>query len=344
MVSRISHQFFLPLACLLTLSPPAQAQRIDIVWPTPNPAYFEGKPITDFIQPTGSGESESGLFGCRRSGGAQFHEGLDLKPLKRDRHGEPADPVFAALKGVVRYIGRIPGNSNYGRYVVLEHPDMDPAVYTLYAHLAEIASGLSTGDTVACGQTIGTMGRSSSTQAIPRERAHLHFEIGVLLTRDFDRWFDWKKFGSRNQQGIYNGMNLIGFDPLEFFNEFRARRVDTFRDHFAHLQTAVRLQIGTRRVPDYVTRYPSLLTKPLPADGLIGGWELRVNETGLPFSLTPLTPMEAMGLAPDEVRVLEADETLMKRHRCKSLVFSRHGNWAMGRDLKEVLQLVFNLR
>jgi hypothetical protein len=54
--------------------------------------------------------------------------------------------------------------------------------------------------------------------------------------------------------------------------------------------------------------------------------------------------MEAMGLAPDEVRVLEADETLMKHHRCKSLVFSRRGTWALGRDLKEVLQLVFGLR
>jgi murein DD-endopeptidase MepM/ murein hydrolase activator NlpD len=338
----IMRRFLPALACLLALS--ARAQRIEIGWPTPNPAYFEGKPITDFIQPTGSGESESGLFGCRRSGGAQFHEGLDLKPLKRDRHGEPTDPVFAAMKGVVRYVGRIPGNSNYGRYIVLEHPDMEPAVYTLYAHLADIAPGLSTGDTVAGGQTIGAMGRSSSTQAIPRERAHLHFEMGVLLTRDFDSWFDWKKFGSHNQQGIYNGMNLLGFDPLDFFNEFRARRVDTIRDYFAHMQTAVRLRVATRRIPDYMSRYPSLLTKPLPADGLIGGWEVHVNEMGLPFSLTPLSPMEAMGLAPDEVRVLEADETLMKHHRCKSLVFSRHGNWALGRDLKEVLQLVFGLR
>ena len=82
----------------------------------------------------------------------------------------------------------------------------------------------------------------------------------------------------------------------------------------------------------------------MPADGLIGGWEVRVNEMGLPFSLTPLSPMEAMDLAPEEVRVLEADETLMKHHRCKSLVFTRHGHWALGHDLKEVLQLVFGLR
>ena len=326
------------------LAASAHAQRIDIGWPTPNPAYFEGKPISDFIQPTAAGEVESGLFGCRRSGGAQFHEGLDLKPLNRDRKGEPTDPVFSAMNGVVRYVGRIPGNSNYGRYIVIEHPDVEPAIYTLYAHLAAIAPGLNTGDTVTRGQAIGTMGRSSSTQAIPRERAHVHFEMGVMLTRDFDSWFDWKKFGSHNQQGIWNGMNLCGFDPLDFYNEFRARHVDTFRDYFAHMQPAVRLRSATRRIPDYVQRYPALLTKPMPTDGLIGGWEFCVNEMGLPFSFTPLTAMEVMSLAPNELRVVDADATILKQHRCRSLVFSRRGTWAIGHDLQEVLQLVFGLR
>jgi murein DD-endopeptidase MepM/ murein hydrolase activator NlpD len=322
----------------------AQAQRIDIGWPTPSTAYLEGRPLEDFIQPTASGEITSGLFGCRRSGGAQFHEALDLKPLKRDRHGEPTDPVFAAMKGVVRYIGRVPGNSNYGRYIVLEHTDVEPAIYTLYAHLAAIAPGLNTGDTVTRGQELGTMGRSSSAQAIPRDRAHLHFEMGVMLSRDFQSWYNWKKFGSHNQQGLWNGMNLLGFDPMDFYNEFRARRVDTFRDYFAQMQTAVRLRIATRRTPDYVMRYPSLVAKPMPADGMIGGWEVRFNEMGLPFSFTPLTPMETMGMSTDEVRVLEANETILKQHHCKSLVFSKRGTWAIGRDLKEVLQLVFGLR
>jgi murein DD-endopeptidase MepM/ murein hydrolase activator NlpD len=332
------------LAGALLFSALAHAQRIEIGWPTPNPAYFEGRPITDFIQSTASGEIESGLFGCRRSGGAQFHEALDLKPVKRDRHGEPTDPVFSVMNGVVRYIGRIPGNSSYGRYIVLEHMDVEPAIYTLYAHLAAIAPGLSIGAMVTRGQELGTMGRSSSTQAIPRDRAHLHFEMGVMLSREFQSWYDWKKFGSHNQQGLWNGMNLMGFDPLDFFNDFRARRVDTFRDYFAHMQTAVRLQIATRRTPDYVMRYPSLLVKPLPADGLIGGWEIRVNEMGLPFSLTPLTPMETIAMATDEVRVVEANETLLKQHRCKSLVFSKRNTWAIGHDLQEVLQLVFRTR
>lgn len=329
---------------VLALAAVVHAQRIEIVWPTPNTAYLEGKPLSEFIQPTATGEPESGLFGCRRSAGRQFHEALDLKPLRRDRRGEPTDPVFAAMNGVVRYISRIPGNSNYGRYIVLEHPDVEPAIYTLYAHLAEIAPEIAVGGVVTRGQNLGVMGRSSSEQAIPRERAHLHFEMGVMLSRDFQSWYDWKKFGGRNQHGLYNGMNLLGFDPLEFFDAYRARRVDTFREYFAHMQTAVRLRIATQRIPEYVQRYPSLIAKPLSADQLVGGWEVRVNEMGLPFSFTPLTPMEMMSVGSGTVQILEANEAILKQHRCKSLVVQKRGSWAVGRDLQEVLQLVFGLR
>jgi hypothetical protein len=46
---------------------------------------------------------------------------------------------------VVRHINRKAGASNYGRYIVLEHPAESPPVYTLYAHLAEVAPGVAPG-------------------------------------------------------------------------------------------------------------------------------------------------------------------------------------------------------
>jgi murein DD-endopeptidase MepM/ murein hydrolase activator NlpD len=329
---------------ILSVSSHLGAQRLEIAWPTPNPAYFEGKPITEFIQPTASGEIESGLFGCRRSGGAQFHEGLDLKPLKRDRRGEPVDPIFAAMAGVVRHINRNPGDSNYGRYIVIEHPDVTPSIYTLYAHLSATEPGLKVGDHVERGQTIATMGRSSNGQAIPRDRAHMHFEMGVWLTRDFQSWYNFRKFGSRNDNGIWNGMNLMGFDPLDFFDQFRAHRVDTFQDYFSHLQAAVRLRVTTRKIPDFVQRYPSLLTKPSPADGAVGGWDVAFNDMGLPFAWTPLSPMEMMGSNANDVKVTDANETVLRQHRCKSLVIMKRGKYVIGRDLEAVLQLVFGFR
>ena len=40
----------------------------------------------------------SGTFGCVRSGGWQMHEGLDIRCLQRDKHGEPLDPVLATWR------------------------------------------------------------------------------------------------------------------------------------------------------------------------------------------------------------------------------------------------------
>ena len=183
----------LPLLVLAATTSFLRAERLDIAWPTPNPAFAEGKGIGAFLQPTASGEPESGGFGCVRSAGTQFHEGIDLKPVRRDARGEPADEVYAVMDGVVRYINNRVGESNYGRYLVLEHPGTAPAVYTLYAHLARIAPGIAPGVTVRRGQTIGIMGRSEGGAVIPRDRAHLHFEIGLMVTRDFQAatwtWF-----------------------------------------------------------------------------------------------------------------------------------------------------------
>ena len=161
--------------------PAMAAERLDLAWPTPNPAWAEGKPIGDFIQHAGSGDPASGTFGGVRNGGVKFHEGLDIAALSRDRRGEPLDTVMAAMAGVVRHISANAGTSNYGRYVVLEHPDSAPGVYTLYAHLARIAPGLKVGDRVTRSQVLGTMGHSSGGYMIPTDRAHLHFELGVVM-------------------------------------------------------------------------------------------------------------------------------------------------------------------
>ncbi|MDF3056070.1 MAG: peptidase [Rariglobus sp.] len=321
----------------------AAGPRIELVWPTPNTAYIEGKPRDAYLQPTVSGEVESGLFGCVRSSGAQFHEGLDLKPVSRDRKGEPTDEVFATMTGVVRHVNLRAGESSYGRYVVIEHPDLKPAVYTLYAHLSAVAAGLKAGDPVARGQVIATMGRSAGGYAIPKDRAHLHYEIGLVATRRFQSWYDWKKFGSANEQGLYNGMNLMGVDALDFFNRFRARQVNNFEEYFAQLPAVARVHIATSQVPDFVQRYPELLTAEVPAAG-VSGWAIKINATGLPFSWTPLTAAEVIGFRANEVRLSEVDADALKRFRCKSIAVSRRGEYTAGRDLETMLQLVFGLR
>jgi hypothetical protein len=333
----------LPLLALATSASLLRAERLEIAWPTPNPALAEGKGIGAILQPTASGDPESGGFGCVRSAGAQFHEGIDLKPMRRDARGEPADEVYAAMDGVVRYINNRVGESSYGRYLVLEHPDTAPAVYTLYAHLARIAPGIASGVTVRRGQTIATMGRSAGGYAIPRDRAHLHFEMGLMVTRDFQSWYAWKKFGSPNEHGLWNGMNLMGFDPLDFLRRWRDRQINTMADYFAQMEPAVRLRIATSHVPDFVQRYPALLTKAMPL-GLASGWEITCNWTGLPFRWTPLDASQVMGMRPNDVVILAVDDAQLRRQHCKDLIDTRHGRRVPGRDLEEVLQQIFGLR
>jgi peptidoglycan LD-endopeptidase LytH len=335
------------LIALILLLPAAIAaparDRLELVWPTPNKAWEEGRSIEAFIQPTVSGEPLSGCFGCVRSNGFQFHEGIDLKPVTRDRRGEPADQVFAVLPGVVRHVNTRSGESNYGRYIVIEHPGATPAVYTLYAHLASVLPGIAAGAHVERGQPIAIMGHSASGYSIPRDRAHLHFEIGVMMTRDFQSWYDWKKFGSPNEHGLWNGMNLMGLDPLDFLLQWRDRRVGNFQDYFDHMKAQVILRIATRKVPDFVLRYPSLLRAPLP-EGPIGGWEIEFDWTGLPFAWRPLAPFEFMGQANNHLSILQVDHTSVVQHRAKVLVRPRSAGYVPGHDLQLVLQQLFDLR
>lgn len=317
--------------------------RLELVWPTPNKAWAEGRPIAAFIQPTASGDPVSGCFGCVRDNGFQFHEGIDIKCITRDARGEPLDPVAAVLPGVVRYVNLRPGESSYGRYIVLEHTEATPAVYTLYAHLARVLPGIAAGVRVGRGQVIAIMGHSAGGYAIPRDRAHVHLEMGVMMTEEFQAWYSRKKFGSPNEHGIWNGMNLMGFDPLDFYNRWRDHAVDNFQDYFNQMHAQVRVRIVTHRVPDFIRRYSSLLKAPLPA-GPIGGWEIECDWTGLPFAWRPLTPAEVIGQPLDHVSLLDVDHTSVVQHRAKVLVRRSGTGYVVGRDLETVLQQLFDLR
>ena len=327
----------------LAISHAAAAERLEIAWPTPNPAWADGKPAAVFLQHAGSGDPASGGFGGVRSGGAQFHEGIDIAPVKRDRQGEPMDDIFAAMNGIVRHVSSSAGDSNYGRYIVLEHPDSTPAVYTLYAHLARIAPGIRAGERVTRGQVIATMGHSSGGYSIPKDRAHLHFEIGLMMTRDFQTWYDRRKFGSANDHGPWNGMNLMGFDPLDFLDQWKAKRVNNVAEYLAQLKPVVRVRVATLRAPDFITRYPALMTREVPF-GLVAGWEIKCSWTGLPFSWTPLTAADVAGLGPLQPAIVDADAALLKAQRSKSIAVARRGAWSVGKDLETMLQLVFGVK
>src|SRR6185503_1778561 len=183
-------------------------------FPTANHALFEKDGEEKFFVGTTGKPWQSGTFGCVRSEGYQMHEGLDIRCLKRDKRGEPVDPVLASCDGTVAYINKRVGASNYGKYVVLKHSIDGMEIFTLYAHLSDFAPGLAAGKSVKAGETIATMGRTSNTrERISLERAHVHFEINLFASDRFSAWYKKEHPKEPDDHGMWNGVNMIGLDP-----------------------------------------------------------------------------------------------------------------------------------
>lgn len=311
----------------------------DPVAPTPNPATFGGGAPAAFVQPTESGLTESGLYGCVRTGGRQFHEGLDLFPLQRDKRGEPADPVFAILPGTVAYFNAKAGASNYGRYVVVEHTAESPAVISLYAHLQSVAPDLRIGQPVHAGQTLGLMGRSAAT-SIPRERGHLHLETGLWLSRRFQTWYDAKKFPTRNEHGVFNGMNVVAFDILDYVERKRAGDVRGLADYLVRQPTAATIVVRSTETPDFVRRYPEFLRADVPAAG-VAGWRIEFAWFGLPKAWWPLDAIEMAAARGGPEEIVFHDEALLDRFPCQGVIRIRKGRVEPGPRLRDTLDIVF---
>lgn len=290
-----------------------------LVWPTPNPAFAEGKPTLDYVQPTSSGRIESGLFGCVRNGGGKFHEGLDLFPVERSRRAEALDPIYAILPGQVVHISRTAGHSSYGRYIVVQHDAEAVAFHSLYAHMASINDALRVGSRVEAGTKLGIMGRSAAGYSIPRSRAHLHLELGLKLSDDFQAWFDRQKFGSKNKHGNWNGMNLVSIDPLDFYQATRGGEVAGFNNYLKRLPVAARIRVHSAKVPDFVRNYPALLTRPYTGRELVA-WDIAFTQYGLPKAWTPRFANERLKGRSGDVRVLAYNRQLIEAQTCRRVI------------------------
>ncbi|MEO0510091.1 MAG: peptidoglycan DD-metalloendopeptidase family protein [Verrucomicrobiota bacterium] len=297
----------------------AIAATAGLTWPTPNPAFQKGERLEAFVQSTVSGRVESGLFGCVRNGGAKFHEGLDLFPIKRDARGEAADPVYAILPGRVVHVSRTSGHSSYGRYLIIEHEGESPAFHSLYAHMASIDPLIQVGRLVDSGSIVGVMGRSASGYSIPRSRAHLHLEIGFRLSDDFQAWYDRQKFKSKNRHGNWNGMNLMSVDPLGFYQAMRAGEVRSFQEYLKGLPVAARIRVFSAKVPDFVRNFPALTTRSHDAGQLVG-WDIAFTQFGVPKEWTPRFADEGLKGKAGEVRLLTYSPDLLADQSCRRVV------------------------
>lgn len=292
------------------------------------------------LMPTASGRLESAKYGSTRTvkrGSrfvASFHEGVDIAPVERDRRGIATDPVFAVAAGRVAFVNSSAGASNYGKYVVIEHDDpslgqaarrdgaMEPAVvYTLYAHLADIRFGIRPEKNVEAGEPIGTLGSTSNTRPpIPAARAHLHWEIGVMLHARYDVRSREQK--TQNPFGVYNGGNLFGFDPLDFYAAHTRDPGLTLATYIASVPPAVEIVLRGR-TPDYFRRFPALWSG-LPHDG--GPMWMAVSESGIPLAGRNASASEIQTLGNRRQAVLRVDPDVLGRNG-RGLVTQIRGAW-----------------
>jgi len=308
--------------------------------PTANEAIFERGAEEKFFVGTVGKPWTSGAYGCVRTEGWQMHEGLDIRCLRRDRRGEPTDPVMATADGSVAYINRRTGLSNYGNYLILKHSVDGVEVYSLYAHLSEVRADLKPGATVKQGEQIAVMGRTSNTaQAISKDRAHVHFELNFFLNDRFAEWYRQHRVGQRNDHGDWNGQNLIAIDPQQVLLTERSQGKAFNFAAFAKQQTELfRVMVRDTDFP-WLKRYPAFIkTNALPAGEQAAGYEIALNFAGLPYELIPRAASQIKGKA--AVQLISVNEAEYSRNPCRRLVRKQGARWELtnaGQDLISLL-------
>jgi murein DD-endopeptidase MepM/ murein hydrolase activator NlpD len=280
-------RFLALIFCLIGI---LKAAPLDLCLPTENQHLFTGE-MNEFymyVDRNFEGQTtkpwQAGCYGFVRSAVringemllTKFHEGIDICPMKRDAAGNPLDLVASIAAGRVAYVSPIAGRSNYGKYVVIEHPWENSSVISLYAHLAEITC--KPGDPVGAGTVIGKMGFTGA--GIDRTRAHCHLELGMLMSVHYEEWR--KKFGgSENFHGNYNGMNITGAEVSRFFLEQKANPELQFSQFIASTPVYFKVTVPAHGTPDFVKRYPWICHG--DATSAVS-WEISFSATGLPVA------------------------------------------------------------
>lgn len=309
-------------------------------FPTANHALFEAAGDEGFLVGTPGRTWMSGAFGCVRTGGWQVHEGLDIRSIEQDASGEPTDLILATADGAVAYINRKQALSNYGIYIVLEHQIDGIQIYSLYAHLSQVAEGLAAGQTVRAGQAIGIMGRTANTRSrISKERAHVHFELALMLNERFPSWYKKRFPTQRDDHGLWNGQNLVGLDPRQIM---MTQQLHGERFSLAHV---IRSQPELMRVVvretdfSWLRRYPQLIRRNPRAEAEgVAGYEIIFNFNGVAFQLIPRAESELSGSA--KVKLLSVNEDEYRLRPGRKLVTLPNDQWRLAPAGKRLIDLL----
>ena len=271
----------------------AQNPTVDLVLPTDNDALFSGggaafyKYIERNFKGVKSTPWEGGQYGFVRdptdtAGGVvytRFHEGIDIRPQRRDVRGEPLDEVRAIADGKVVHVNSVPGYSNYGKYIVIEHRWGGSNYYSVYGHLSSIA--VHPVDTVKRGQRIAVMGYTGT--GLNRERAHLHLELNLMLSPEFESWYNAFFRNDPNHNGVYNGMNLAGLDIARLYLALRKNPSLTIPEFLGREETFYKVTVPKARHFELPKLYSWMVTTGSRNEK--SSWEVSFAQSGMPLRI-----------------------------------------------------------
>jgi hypothetical protein len=215
-------------------------------------------------------------------------------------------------------------------------------IYSLYAHLRDIRADLKPGTAVRAGEPLGWMGRTANTrERITLERAHLHFELNLLLNDRFALWLKKTHPRERNDHGDWNGRNLVGIDPAAVFWAQRLQGAQFSLLRYLRQQPALcRVWVAATNFPWLVRYAPLVQPNSRAAQEGVAGYELALAFNGLPFEVIPRAASELPPAKGTRVRLLWVNVTEAQARPCGHLV-SRTGNrWTLTRRGLELLDLL----
>src|SRR5881409_3710291 len=281
-------------ACAFSFNASAR-DTIDLVLPTDNDALFsgDGAAFYQYVERDYKGAKstpwEGGQYGFVRdptdtAGGivyTRFHEGVDIRPLHRDPRGEPLDEVRAIADGKVVHTNLVPGYSNYGKYVVIEHHWGGSSYYSLYGHLSSIA--VQPGDVAKRGQRIAVMGYTGT--GLNQERAHLHLELDLMFSRQFEAWHNAFFRNDPNHNEIYNGLNLAGLDIARLYLALHQNPSLTIPEFLSGEETFYKVTLPKARHFELPKLYPWMLAGGKRNEK--SSWEVSFARSGVPLKIEP---------------------------------------------------------
>jgi hypothetical protein len=166
--------------------------------------------------------------------------------------------------------------------------------------------------------------------------------MGLRLGTDgaFGAWYGRQHFAEPNGHGVWNGLNLVSFDPLP---SLKGDAEDPLAEHVRTLPTAFVTRVCTAVVPDFLRRYPALLDGPLPAPEPLGGFDIEWTWFGLPKRWRALSQGQARVAEPGPLLLRWEREWSIAALRRETLYWSSDGDGVVriGPRTRAALEKIF---